>query len=491
MLSTLERKVGQFIRAEGLFDSSEKVLLAISGGADSTALVHILAALQRTEPYAGKFHCVHLNHQLRAEQADCDERFVIALAASLGLKVTAERMDVRGFADRKKLSIETAARHLRIVNLIAIAKKQGCSVVAMAHHKNDNAETVIQRLARGTGFRGLGGIWPVREFSEGITFVRPLLCVSRNEIIEYLRQRHLEWCTDHTNTDCTFRRNYIRHRLIPHLQEDCKESISGLLSDLSLAARRLYTLICERADSIWPTVADCKGGNIVALDLNWFARESVMVQVEMVRRALISIGSGERYLTEQHYRRVLELAKEAAHARMVDLPRGYTVRREYKSLVFERYAKRPNMPAGTCESVELVVPGQTEFGEYLIDASIRNTEQDRPIDVANDSDSSIKYRYSESFDLDKIKLPLKTRYRRAGDAFVPLGMQAEKKVGKFLTAARVERDVRDGSIVISDSKKIIWVCPVRMSEQAKVTKSTQRVLKLKVFTTSHQETKDA
>ncbi|MCH8121442.1 MAG: tRNA lysidine(34) synthetase TilS [Planctomycetes bacterium] len=193
MLLEFEQKVADFIKANKLFGSVDKVLLAVSGGADSTALLYAMRALSSENVFRAELLCAHINHQLREAEADLDEDFVIAQSARLKLAITTRRVDVRGYAGRNKLSIETAARELRIKNLLEIARANNCKTIATAHQKNDNAETILQRLTRGTGFRGLGGIWPMRVFGCEFKFVRPLLCVRRDEIIEYLEQRNLKW----------------------------------------------------------------------------------------------------------------------------------------------------------------------------------------------------------------------------------------------------------------------------------------------------------
>ena len=238
MLSEFENKVADFVKANGLCESADKILLAVSGGADSTALLYAMAALKAEGVLIAELVCAHINHQLRGDEAERDEEFVIAQAGKLNLPVTTKRVDVRSFACENKLSIETAARKLRLESLIEIAKANDCKWVATAHQKNDNAETILHRLLRGTGFRGLGGIRPVQVFDEDIKFVRPLLCVGRDEIVEYLKERNLKWQTDRTNYDCTYRRNYIRHRLIPALQQDCSGSLVEELFELSQSAQQ-------------------------------------------------------------------------------------------------------------------------------------------------------------------------------------------------------------------------------------------------------------
>jgi len=549
MLLEFEQKVADFVRANELFDSVDKVLLAVSGGADSTALLYAMQSLSSENVFGAELLCAHINHQLRGAEADLDEDFVIAQAAELKLAITTRRVDVRGFAGRNKLSIETAARQLRIKNLLEIARANNCDCVATAHQKNDNAETILQRLTRGTGFRGLGGIWPMRVFGdesiglsstppnkfEGATqdfikfeggtrhcpnFVRPLLCVRRDEIIEYLEQRNLKWRQDHTNADCTYRRNYIRHRLLPALQQDCTGSLVEQLSELSESARRFYKLVCSRADEVWPKAADCVGEKI-KLDLKMLLAQPQPVMVELVRRSLTVLGCGQRDLTQHHYEMILQLAEQNVSGKKIDLPGEFVVGAEYANLIFSRPQKSEDRSQKSedrsqkseirsqksevrsqksevrnqktevrnlssvlavrhpvdcpLSSVVLKVPGQTRFGSYLIEAAILEADEEK-----FEKFKVKKNNFIERFDFDKIKPPLVVRFRRPGDRFVPLGLGEEKKVGKFLTAARVPQEVRQKLLIVADSERIIWVWPIRIAEQAKVTGGTRKILQLQI-----------
>jgi tRNA(Ile)-lysidine synthase len=475
MLTEFEKKVAGFVKAERLFDRADRVLLAVSGGADSTALLYAMLALKDEGVLGAELICAHINHQLRGVESDGDEKFVIAEARNLSLEVTTRRVDVRGFARKNKLSIETAARKLRIESLLDIAKANNCNRIATAHQKDDNAETVLQRLVRGTGFRGLGGIWPMRKFADDISFVRPLLCVGRDEIIEYLEGRNLKWRTDKTNEDCKYRRNFIRHRLIPELQQEFDGSVVEQLFDLSQSAQRFYSLVCSCADKVWPELIDCSGDKL-KLELKSFSNQPEPVKVEVVRRSLARLGGGERDLTQQHYKEILQLAEQNIGGRKIILPAGFVVSREYGNLVFAR-AKETIKPDGQIsKSVRVKIPGQTRFGRYLIEATIL----DSPVEKESAAEIEKKLKTVERFDLDKISLPLVVRPRRTGDKFWPLGLAGEKRVGKFLTAAKVPRELRKELLIVADSEKIIWLWPIRMSEQAKVTAETQKVLQLQI-----------
>jgi tRNA(Ile)-lysidine synthase len=371
MLLEFEKKVADFAKSNGLFGPVAKVLLAVSGGADSTGLLYAMQALKAEGALSSELTCAHINHQLRGSEADADEGFVIAQARDLDLPITTSKVDVPGFARRNKLSIETAARKLRIESLLDIAKANNCKCIATGHQKDDNAETVLQRLARGTGFRGLGGIWPKRVFERGIVFVRPLLCVTRAEIVEYLNKRNLKWRVDHTNYQCSYRRNYIRHRLIPVLQQQCSDSIVEQLSELAQSACKFHSLVCDRAEEVWPGPADC-AGNKVILDLKRFLPEPPAVKVELVRQSLAVVGSGEGDLTQQHYDRILQLAEQNVGGKKIELPDGFVVSYEYGNLIFSRAEKKPKEKLS--EAVELEVPGQTRFGDYLIKSVVLEAE---------------------------------------------------------------------------------------------------------------------
>jgi len=485
--------VAGFIKANRLFERTDRILLAVSGGADSTALMYAMCALKAEGVLNAELVCAHINHQLRGTDAEQDEEFVISEAAKLKLAVTTKRLDVRRFARKNKLSIETAARRLRTECLLDIAKANDCKWIATGHQKNDNAETVIQRLVRGTGFRGLGGIWPARSFADEIRFVRPLLCVRRDEIVEYLRNRNIKWRTDHTNYDCTYRRNFIRHRLLPALQRDCSGSIVEQLFELALSARKFYELVCNEAEKIRPEAVDCADDKVI-VDLKRFSIQHPAIKVELIRRGLAAIGSGERDLTHGHYERILELSEENISGRKITLPSGFVALREYGKLIFAQTKESTRHGEKMPKTVSLQIPGQTKFGNYLTEAVIFGAEQSHfeklrmyscPFGLRSGralrrNDTRGKTSFVEWFDLEKVSLPVMVRFRGAGDRFWPLGLASEKKVGKFLTAAKVPQEMRKKLLIVTDSEKIIWVWPIRISERAKVTDQTRKILQLQI-----------
>jgi len=487
-MSEFEKKIADFIKAHGLFGPADRpacrtgrVLLAISGGADSIALLYVMQQLLTHKVLRVDLLCAHINHQLRGMEANLDEDFVTAEAAKLKLPLMTKQLDVREFARCNKLSIETAARKLRIEALLNIARANNCSYIATGHQKNDNAETILQRLARGTGLRGLGGIWPVRAFDNEIKpvssrverFVRPLLCVTRDEIIEYLQQRNLKWRIDHTNADCTYRRNFIRHQLLPALQQQCNSCLVEQLFGLSQSAQRFYGLVCSRAENVWPKLTDSVDDKVV-MNLRNFLLESEPVKVELLRRSLTAIGSGEKDLSHRHFERILQLAQQKTSGKKIELPGRFVVRLEYGDLIFARVSVA--VPA-TAKHTEVKIPGAIKFGSYSIEATVLDAGCSI-LDTRRKTED--RRQFMERFDFDKVKLPLVVRFRKAGDRFWPLGLPAEKKVGKFLTTAKVPHQLRRKILIVADSEKIIWVWPIRISQLAKLTSDTRKILQLQI-----------
>jgi tRNA(Ile)-lysidine synthase len=481
MLCEFENKVAAFVKANCLFESADRIALALSGGADSTALLYAMVSLKNEYFLHADIVCVHINHQLRGADADTDEDFTVARAHDLQLPIATRRVDVRGFARKNKLSIETAARQLRIVNLLDIAKENNCDWIATAHHKNDNAETILQRLVRGTGFRGLAGIWPVRIVAHDIRLARPLLCVTRNEVIEYLQKRNLRWRTDHTNADCTYTRNFIRHCLLPALQKDCTGSLVEQLSQLAQSACNFYKEVCVSADKAWPQLAEYEDDSL-KLNVRMFLTRPMPVKIELVRRSLATVGSGQRDITRQHFKRICRLAESNVTGKKIELPSGFIVRREYEYLIFALHKKTPPPDELINKGIKVQIPGQTEFGQYVIEAAILEADDCDIEKFKTEKTSCIEW-----FDLEKLKLPLEARPRRPGDRFWPLGLEAGKKVGKFLTADKAPDKLRHKVLVVTDSEKIIWLWPVRISEQTRVTEKTGKILQLQITETGQRK----
>jgi tRNA(Ile)-lysidine synthase len=366
MITRFEKKILKFIEQNELLPQQGRILVAVSGGADSIALLHTLWTLKAMGHINVDLICAHLNHKLRGSDADRDEDFVENQTVSLQLRLVKSTLDITRYAKREKLSIETAARKWRLETLQEMAQKNNCGHIVTGHHKDDNAETIIQRLLRGTGFRGLGGIWPKRSFDTGAYFVRPMLCVTRDEILEYLKQGKNTFREDATNAQLKYTRNLIRHKFIPHLQKECSSPLADQLWNLSSVIRKVNKRLRDQVESLWQQIADA-GPDRVNFELKDFNTQPEPVRIELIRESLIWLGSGEKDLTEQHYLSTLELTQQNISNRILELPGKFRVWREYKRLVFASPERAKYKERTSSKTIKINVPAQTTYANYNIE----------------------------------------------------------------------------------------------------------------------------
>lgn len=469
MEHTFEKNVINFIKSKALLKDGDRVIAAVSGGADSVALLEILHRIKQEKTFDIELLCVHINHCLRGESADRDENFVKELAEQTGVAFISKSVNVTEFAESEKLSIETAARKLRIRSLLEAAENNNCNIIAAGHHKDDNAETILQRLERGTGLRGLTGIWEKRKADNNIDIIRPLLGVKRKEIVNYLEYKKLKWCRDHTNSDITYNRNFIRHLLIPRIEEDFKGDLTEKLTRLGQGCKKLYAKTNAAAKKRWEKQA-VKKGNRVMINISAFCNCNPEIPAELSRIAIHKLGGGEQGLKQQHYKQIMHLAEKET-GKMVNLPCRITVYRDYENIIFTRQ-KSGEKAVPDDKVIELKIPGVTNFGEFSIKTEIISGGLDR---IKNKKSENVEY-----FDFDKLKLPITARKRKKGDRFVPLGYKTPQKVSKFLTNQKISRTIRGKILMICDKNRIIWVCPVRISEKTRADKNTKRLLKANI-----------
>lgn len=471
MPDTLEDKLLGYINSNGLFKESGRVLLAVSGGADSVVMAHVLHRLRQQ----GRLHCdlviAHVNHGLRDADSDGDEVFVTKLGGQLGIEVVTVSVPVREYAEQNKLSIETAGRILRLKALAAIAQEKKCDAIATAHHKDDQAETIVHRLMRGTGFRGLCGIRPV-SVVYGATFIRPMLNVQRCEIIQYADDNKLTWRQDASNDNINFTRNRIRHQLLPVLQTEC-DLIVDRVSVLSEKSRRF---LFDTQKQVEPILA--KG------QLNRSKAEYVLEQgllgdcppwvfYEVVRGALTALEVGLRNYRREHFDLMYQLLQQKKAK--ADFPNGVEV--VVENGTFQVRSKSDAVE--TIQSCILEIGQAVQFGPWTISSRILNREE-----IDFEQFLKTKDAFVEWFDADKIMGEIEIRQRQNGDRFWPIGAKSPKKVGRFLMDAGLPPQIKNQTFIVKDSKKILWLAPIRMAEQACITKKTHQIIQVSVETLS-------
>ncbi len=480
MLSVFEKAVYDFSMTQSLFTEGDSVLAAVSGGADSVAMLSVLRAF-RENGLTGKLLAVHINHNLRGSGADDDQAHTEYLCEEMGIDYVSFSIDVKGLAEQNGLSIETAGRKLRIQKLSETARRFGCGLIATGHHKDDNAETVIDRLRRGTGFRGLAGIEPKKTFADGTTFIRPLLCTARQRIIAYLDEVKLEYCVDQTNKDVSFTRNRIRHQIMPMLQKDSERDISEMLFELSANARQLKGRLDEKCRTLRETILTQKN-NQYLIEKAGFAGLSQILKVHFVQEVLTEMKVGLRAFTAEHYTNIVSIPEKPAGI-VLELPGGCQVLNDYGHVVFTKAGsnndnktqKKRLLPPDQLQSVEIAVPGTTNFGKFTISANLYSADGADLEGFRKNKTKNVEW-----FDFDTIKETPRARTVSDEDRFVPFGHNKPKKISKFLADQKFPHIDRKDIFVIEDEEKIVWLAPLRPGGITAVTKNTSRILQLEV-----------
>ena len=441
-----------------LFAPGETVVVAVSGGADSVALLDILTQLD-----AERLNLVvaHLNHGLRGAESDGDQEFVAALAASYGLPFVAEMVDVAALAQNERLSLEDAGRKTRYAFLNRTAKERGATSIAVAHHRDDQAETVLIRLLRGAGGAGLSGM-----SSSGEMLKRPLLQVSRAELERYLKGRGLTYRTDSSNADTAILRNSIRHELIPFLKRYNPKVSQRLAATAEILAgdEELLELMTAAA---YQRIASCADG-AVSFDLPSLLKEPRGLRLRLYRRALHRLRGDLLRIGTSHLEAIDRLAASTRPNARAKLPGDCLVKRCYDTLSFVMGE------APATEVWEQVVPGE---GSHRLPGgcavTVERVERPEKLDCGS--------RWVAYLAPEAAPFPWVLRSFAPGDSFIPLGMTGTQKVKELFMNEKVPPSLRRRIPLLLSGGEIVWVPGVRMGEKARVKAATGAVLRVEIL----------
>jgi len=428
-----------------MISSKEIVLVAVSGGTDSLALLHSLNNLQ--SQLGCHLHVAHLNHGLRSNAAK-DTTYVCQQAQSLDLPVTIREVSLPN-------SSEASARQARYQFFEQVSNQIGASKIALGHHLGDQAETVLMRLFRGSGITGLRGMLKVRDGK----FIRPLLTSSRTEIEEFTHSLGLTPCHDESNMDRGYLRNRIRIDLMPHLKENYNPNIQEALNRMA----EILQGESDFLDTIATTAFDaCKiGANI--LDRDNFLNQHPAIQRRILRLAMIEQLGCTADLYYKHFESMIDLINGHLPNGRLHLPNGLVFSRAYNQLVLDQ------SPIQTDEfQYEVTVPNVTDLPAIhgKISTSVRS----------NLPSSYPDGKFEAVFDWDISQFPLYVRNRRDGDCFQPFGMAGQKKIKDLLIDAKVPQSERDRLPLLVCEAQIMWVIGYRTSDLFRISKRTKRVL---------------
>ena len=471
------KKVYLTIEGYDLIRGGETVVCAVSGGADSVAMLHILKELNDVQQLNWKLHVAHVNHGLRGKSSDEDEEFVKTLCAKLGVPFHSAQVDVRGYQKRERKSLEEAGRVLRHEYLQSLAGQLGAQKISMAHNLDDQAETILHRILRGTGLRGLKGMAPIRVISrkQDLFVVRPLIELERYEIEGYLRERGVPYKTDLTNFDTSLTRNKIRHKLLPLIESEFNPRVKMALVKLGQTAGSFYLLLREIANEVYENTRMISGEGEVCLSVEEFSKLPPAIQTLIIDRAVKTVLGRVPQLNFEHYLEIISLCGEHGYQKAIRLPRGLEARREGYILKIARPQQPP--PPLRMANRRIKIPGRTVIKKLNleIDAELQEGAVVGLKEYIKNKDYT-----EEVIDFEKLAGPLTVRLRKGGDHFVPLGSRGSTKLKKFFIDNKVPKTVRDRVPIVTDGRRIVWVVGYRIGDEVKITDQTKKVLKLKV-----------
>jgi tRNA(Ile)-lysidine synthase len=473
--SKLARQLRTILEKDNFLRAGDRVGVAVSGGADSVALLRLFVELREA---LGVVVCVaHFNHKLRGKASEADEKFVAKLAAQHGAEFFVERENVRAKANRERANLEDAARRARYAFFEQLVKEGRVSRVAVAQTADDQAETVLAHILRGTGLAGLAGIHP----QAGSVF-RPLLAIRRAALRAYLRGKRQTWREDASNRDETRTRSRIRHKLMPFLEKKFQSSIVEHLCQLAELARedndyleftaswRINVLAKENRAGISIPVRDIALGQNpkTKTEEEDLRHDLVALPKRMVRQLVQRVKPRTGELGALHVEAVLHLAQSGHSGKILQLPGGVDVRRTQDSLVFCAAASPKDKSEPSTFSLYVNLPATGE--ELRLDALSRILCF-RVIDWPSEGRETTKA--GAVLDRDRLRVPLELRNWRAGDALRPTGHQNRHTVARLLNELGASRWEKESWPVLTSAGKLAWVLGLPVADEFAVAEGSR------------------
>lgn len=454
----LKEKVLKTIYRYHMIEPREKVLVGVSGGPDSIALLHLLCAISSELDL--KLYVFHLNHKMRGKEADKDARFVEKLAQKMRLPVIIRSFDVPAFIKETKLSPQEGARQIRLKLLEETADEIKAQKIALGHQADDQVETFLIRLVKGSGPEGLRGIPPVRG-----RLIRPLIEISREEIETYLDQKKISYRLDATNQETRYLRNKIRRELVPVLKNYNPNLRENLLQLISLLRDEQAFL---EAELIHWFPAEQSPTEKLSLPLVYFIGVPPALIRLFLRQQIARVKGNLKDIEFKHIEPVVAFLGGRVPSVELDLPGGILVYNEYENLVIVRKSLLQSL---TVPRVWLNVPGETNVPELGIKMTASFHEE--VPEISHGPDAAM-------FDADMIEHPLSLRIRLPGDRFQPIGLKGTKKLQDFFVDEKVPEKMRDRVPIVDSGGKIVWIVGYRIDDRFKLTAKTKRILLLEL-----------
>lgn len=468
------QKVRQFMEQHHMINPRDAVAAGVSGGADSVCLLLMLKKLQKEIPF--RLFVVHINHGLRV-QAGEDEEFVRALCERENLPFFAIHVNVREEAQKRGMSEEEAGRSLRYEAFEEVLKKEAPlewqgqkAKIAVAHNKNDRAETMLFHLFRGTGLAGLCSILPVREH-----VIRPVLCLQREEIEEYLLKESVSYCTDCTNNEDTYTRNKIRHHILPYVTEAINPSAVERMNHTAELLREAGDYLKEETQKALTRTTVFKETGEVVIHVPSLKKEPDYLKKQLLLSCLERLVPGRKDISSVHIYDMLGLA-DATESKSVDLPYGIRALKEYDSLSLEAGEQKGKkmplfIPIDLTNPEEIYVPecGSFTFSVFTKEEFPYRNIQDIP-----------QKKYTKWFDYDRIIKSVVIRKRKSGDYLTINEAMSKKSLKDYFIQEKIPKSKRDDMIILAEDSHVLWVVGFRISQKYKINENTKRILQVQL-----------
>ncbi len=459
-------KIIQYNWKYHMIKENDKIVAGVSGGADSVCLLYILRELQETIPFS--LYIVHVEHGLRGQESIEDSLFVKDICEKEGLPFTLFSCHLSKEAEKRKCSLEEAGRILRYEAFEQVLKKEGANKIAVAHNSNDRGETMLFNLFRGSGLKGLSGIPPVRDH-----IIRPLLCVSREEIEKYLLEKGMSFRSDYTNYENTYTRNKIRNTIIPYVEREVQSKVLEHLNEVCQIAEETEQYLSKEADRAF-SVCTVRKDDQIEINLTSFQSFENIIQTYVIRLCIEQLAGRLKDIGKIHIHDIIGLSDKAV-GKKISLPYRLEAQRGYDSLIVK--IKKENEDEDRENRKDVYI--RTDIaGVYPIDSksclkvSIEDKDNGKIIE---------EKKYTKWFDYDKINGYLLLRHRMSGD-FLCVNAKLDRQMLKsYLINEKIPRSERDRLLLLTAGKHVLWIIGYRISEAYKVTKETKRIIKIQYY----------
>jgi tRNA(Ile)-lysidine synthase len=440
-----------FVRGRNLINHGDRIIVSVSGGVDSVALLDMLRQLQKE--WNLELAVAHFNHQLRGKESDADEQFVYVLAKQLELQCFVERAATKSIAEAKKISPQEAARELRYTFWTKLRYSLGFHSIATAHHADDNAETMLFNLIRGTGIHGMSGIPVVRK---DLAVIRPLLFANRSQILEYVTARNLNYREDSSNVKIEYTRNFLRHQIIPLLKENINPNVTASL----LRTSELFDNLEQYLESVIAeenkTVLISSSSAELVYSISELHKKSLFIQEYLLYRSLKDFVEAE--IVFSTVKSILQLSQLETGS-SISLANGVSAFRDRERLIIKYVESSPSF------EYHINIGKYYAFNNYCFNSSLVNEAQ-------FSADCATEY-----VDAEKLSNELILRQWHDGDWFIPLGMKEKKKLSDFFIEQKVPICQKHSIPLLESDGNIVWVCGYRLDERFKVTTKTKKIAK--------------